>query len=102
MKTLQRFGGDLSERSGVYFSCHAEKLLAVWVLEECIFHTTQTREVNKDTIANLKILIDQVPLRLRDTMIDLDHKPCHSCINVSITLFNGGIGRRFIRLEANN
>lgn len=91
MITLQRFHGEPSERSGVYFSCHAEKLLAVWILEECIFHTTQTREVNKDSVANLKILIDQLPPRLRNTVIELDHKPCFSCIDVSITLSTGGI-----------
>lgn len=77
--------GDPSEKTGAYFSCHAEKALAIWVLEESLFHVKGTRHLNRADIAFLKEHVDQLPPNLRESVIELDHQPCKSCDDVRIT-----------------
>lgn len=51
---------------------------------------TQTKALTKESINNLKLVVDQLPSSLRDTVIELDHEPCVSCIDVRVILAPGG------------
>jgi hypothetical protein len=72
-------------KKGSYLSCHAEKQLGIWVLAESLSQALGTRELTRDNISRLKKVSHQLPEQLRETQIELDHKPCSSCINVSNT-----------------
>lgn len=53
-----------------------------------MFHTKQTRDLTRENIADVKLHVDQLPSDLRETVVELDHEPCKSCINVRITLLD--------------
>ncbi|KUI64937.1 hypothetical protein VM1G_01229 [Cytospora mali] len=76
-----RWRGDPAEKRGAYLSSHAEKQLGVWVLVEALSQALGTRELTVERIEMLKELSPQLPARLRETLIELDHEPCASCIN---------------------
>ncbi|ROW04930.1 hypothetical protein VPNG_06985 [Cytospora leucostoma] len=75
-----QWNGDPEEKAGVYKSCHAEKQLAAWLLIESMAEALKTADLTIANVARLKEASPQLPARLRETLIELDHEPCSSCI----------------------
>ncbi|KAK7733046.1 hypothetical protein SLS53_008375 [Cytospora paraplurivora] len=75
-----QWSGDPEEKTGVYKSCHAEKQLAAWLLIEAMAEVLKTVDLTTANVARLKEASPQLPARLRETLIELDHQPCSSCI----------------------
>ncbi|ROV88306.1 hypothetical protein VMCG_10476 [Cytospora schulzeri] len=76
-----RWRGDPAEKSGSYLSSHAEKQLGIWVLVESLSQALGTKEITNENVMALKERAHQLPARLRETLVELDHEPCSSCIN---------------------
>lgn len=85
MTCFQRWRGDPAEKKGCYLSAHAEKQLGIWVLMESMSQALGTKQITIENIARLKELSQDLPVRLRETQIELDHEPCSSCIKVSLS-----------------
>ncbi|KAI3401810.1 hypothetical protein diail_8188 [Diaporthe ilicicola] len=78
-----RFAGDPAERKGAFVSCHAEKQLGVHVLLKSLSFVLGIKAITKSNLEKLlqHVQLQKLPARLSHTIIELDHKPCKSCLD---------------------
>lgn len=79
------FPGTSLEKKGSFLACHAEKQLAVHVLQETIGQVLDTYEFTPEKIAELRVFVDAHPDNKNGFhfTILLEHKPCYCCLAVS-------------------
>lgn len=80
------FPGTFEERRGIFYCCHAERQLATWLIEECVFRVVGTRTITLENIAQVKEKLDTLPMELRET--EIGKLLVHSCPFFSLTWCN--------------